>query len=1073
MESLLHVRTFGPLAIDVPNRNAPISRHAAGLLAYLATILDKPVTRDRIAALLWDKGDAKKARHSLSQLIYSLKSHLPHGCLAVDSRCVRLTSGCVTSDYHTFTTAIQQGKHAAALVVYNGSFLENLAFITEEYDDWRIACSAAAEADAVSACVALITDALECEDHHAAGDMAKLGLSISPTNEYFARIRIEALASSGDVNAALRELEAAKSRLLITTGSIPDSLTGPLASRIARLPVIEDQRVTAGISTRLVGRQREIRDLRTHWELAKTSFRLAVIGGEPGIGKSRLMQHTVRWAVLEGARSFMYSSSEVESKLPGSTIVGLLRDGFRKNDVELLEARWQNALGSLAPEVLSTGRPTEESPRVMWEAVARYFSIASAKTPVVIAIDDFQWIDDESREMLAYLRKRLPEYAIFLIVAGRGHVKPPGYEDDEGQTPTFYLNELSPADTYLLFDEFETTHGIHIDESARRLLVGGIGGRPFFLMEALRHLREVGGDGSAATMVADLMSPSIEAYLGRRFTGLGTKAHAVCAVATILNREVPLHVVSRVTGMSVMDVAEGASELVKHGILAEAHTIRFAHSLMREVGLATLPRSQRRVWHLKIAAALENLDGTRISEIAFHLEEGGDRDGAFTCADRAASETLRAGAYADAEQQYCRMLRCAHGERVLYAQAAYLKFLARFNRFSDVQQFLLSLETYFQQNEDHEGMVVCAIARYWIAEKDGDLVWEESIARAKDIVRMAELYTPQKITAVLWQVADAMRRSGEFALLGNFARILHERSAASDSDPGMAAEMLAIAALLAGSADGHKQASGLADQAVKVAELLEDQTVLTRALYSRGTARFWSGDLHGARSDYDQVLSSVDTFVPDDLVVRVKSNYAVVLMEQGEYQLAEEFAQATLREAGMVRRSYAFGNLALIHLRQGDYTASRKYIMALLAANETAPQGWIRMHAEALLGLIDLAVGDIDAAKARGSIISSHEQSTDGVIDSSHIYSLRAKLAVLEGNVSDAVRSLAEGIAAIEHKEVIAAARLEIELAAALLASGQAAQARSICSRVALRGREGAAWALVSAAEELLGQMEA
>jgi DNA-binding SARP family transcriptional activator/tetratricopeptide (TPR) repeat protein len=1070
MASLL-IRTFGPLSIELTNGGAAISRHASGLLAYLGTRLDKPVPRDLAASLLWETSNSKKGRHSLSQLIYNLKSQLPVGCLIVDSHHVMLKSQQVRSDYSTFAAAVRSGDHLRVLDTYVGSFLEKMPFLTDAYDDWRIDCAAAAEADAISACVALITGALDQDDNGLAGDIAKRGLSIDPSNEYFARIRIEALASSGDVSAALRELESAKSRLLITTGAIPESLTGTLASRIACLPVLTDQRVSVGISTRLVGRTREVRDLRAQWELAKSSFRVAIIRGEPGIGKSRLMQHTIRWAVLDGARSYMYSSSEVESRLPCSTIVGLIRDGFRPTDGSLLEHRWQQALGALAPEVLPSSSPASESPRILWEAIARYFALVSARSPVVISVDDFHWTDDESKEILVYIQKRLPDSAIFLLTAGRGAVRPPAYEDDEAQTRVLDLEELSPTDTYELLDEFEKTYRVHIDESTRRLLIGGVGGRPFFLVEALRHLRDCGDSLSASTVVGDLMSPSIEAYLGRRFADLSANAQAIAAIAAVLNRDIPLHLVARVAGVSVINAAEGVDELVRSGIMAEATTIRFAHALMREVGLAALPQSQRRLWHLRIATALIDLDAARTSEIAYHLEEGGDYEAAFSFADEAASEALRVRAYSDAEEQYGRMLRCGHGVQVTYAQGAYLKFLSRFDRFNDVQHSLPSLEAYFRKREDYEGMVVCAIARYWVAEKQGHLDWQESIARAKDIVEMAERYTPQKITSVLWQVADAIRRSGEFAVLGRFAHLLEERSREPELDPNTAAEMLAIAALLAGSSEGHILAMELAEQAVSIAEAVDDPTVVIRTLYARGTARFWSGNVQGARSDYDRVLSKVDTFAPDDLVGRVKSNYSVVLMEQGEYQLAEEFAQATLREAGMVRRSYAFGNLALIHLRRGDYTAARKYVLALLAANEASPQAWIRMHAEALLGLADLAIGDIEAARLRANVVAGHHQSTDGIVDSSHIYMLRSRIAVLDGDWSTGVHVLTEGIEAIAHKEVIAGARLEIELASALFASGDGEHAREICGRVARWGREGAAWSVVAAAEALLEEI--
>jgi DNA-binding SARP family transcriptional activator len=1067
-QPLLVIRTFGPLCIDISGQPATVPRHAAALLAYLGTRLDKQVSREQLASVLWEVQTLKQARHSLSQLLYMLKPILPEGLLWADVRHVLLNSEHVDSDYARFRSSVTEGRHAAALEAYGGPFLEGLAFLTDEYDDWRLATAAAAEADAIACCVALITEALEQEDHFRAAELARRGLLIAPSSEYFSRIRIEALASSGDVSAALRELEAAKKRSLVGTGSIPASLTDILAIRIARLPSIADQRISAGLSTRLVGRKTEIAHIRAQWDLSKEGCRVAVLRGEPGIGKSRLLQHTVRWAVLDGARSFMYSCSEVESRLPGGAVAGLLRDGFREEDLKHLEPRWRNALGSVAPEVVAEHDVSDDPPRIRWEAIARYFAAACVKTPLVIAVDDYQWIDDESREILIYLRKRLPESPMFIVVAGRGAITPPTYEDDLAHAVLIDLRELSREDAYLLFDDFEARHQIPIDGPTRQLLATTIGGRPFFLVEALRHIRECGANVTPATMVGDLLSPNIEEFLRRRLVGLDAAGKAIAETLAVLNRETQLHLLARVTGISVIGAAEAVDELVRRGILADGSTIQFSHAFFRETAYGAIPQSQRRLWHLRIASALKDVDGARLSEIAFHLEQGEDYEAAFGYADRAFQASLQQRAYEEAEQQCARMLRCAQPSQIQYARANHLKFLARFDRFADVRQYFPELEQYFYAQGDNEGMVICSVARYWLAQQQGDIAPEESIEEAKRVLEMAERHTPRQVTKVLWQVADAMRRSGEYALLGHFARLLEKRSLDAVHDSLTATEMLATAALVAGLADGHSSAVALAEQAVVRAVGLADDALLTRSLYARGTARIWSGDLIGGRSDYDEVLSRIDAFAPDDLISRVKSNYAVLLMEQGEYALAEEYAQAVLREAGMVRRTYAFGNLALIHLHKGDFATAKHYASALLAANESTPQAWIPVHAEAILGLIDLAVGNVHSAKERAAFVADHNQSAGGVIDSSHIYTLRARVLELGGDCAAAIVTLRAGARAIEDKEAITAARLEVELARVLAAAGEFASAKQLADRVATRCERGGAWAVVELARSVL-----
>jgi DNA-binding SARP family transcriptional activator len=1017
----LVIRTFGQIAVDGLLGNPKGLRHVHAFFAILATLQGRKVSRKHLAELLWT---GTKGRSSLSQLLYSLKTLLPTNVLSISDADVVLLET-ARADYTEFSLAVRDGSYGTAVDLYLGHFLEGAPYVTDAFDDWRAAKAAKLEGDVSRAFDALINQALELENHHEAAARVKRALLIFPLNERLARLRCELLASSGSVSKAVAEADIFRRAWTLEKGFAPKQLSEEFVGNLARTRLSRDDG-DSRINLPLIGRNEEIAHLRRLLQASSEGCRIAAISGEPGIGKSRLLQHTLRRAVLDGARVFLYSCSEVESRLPYSTLAGLIRDGYRSSDRDAINSTYSAALAFFAPE-LFPANPDYVLPnqRAIWEAVAEYFDSIARFGQIALGIDNYHWIDENSRELLIYVSKRLSERPLFLIYAGRGLRHLPTYEDAQDIAEMIELTQLSPDGVSALIDKYEENHSIAVASSVRAALLDRIGGRPFFLLEALRDIKTA---SSAVTPLSNaVFSSRLTQLIGDRLSKLPDSARSLIAAAAVLNREAPIHVLARIAEIPLMAAADHVSELVSNGILKDSTHVRFAHDLMREGALGNIRRSQRAAWHLRVAEALVGLKLGTSNEIASHYEAAGDTVGAYTYASLAAAEAMRLHAYSDAESHYVQAMRHASAAQKEIAEMQFLRFVGKSGRYTKVLPILTSVREVCVRNNDHEGILVCAVASFHALELRENVNLDEIVRHAKHVVQLAEEHSPVGITRVMWLVADHIKRSGDFVLLERFARILVAH--AEDAKPFVRADMLSVAALLSAFSIELSYAKPLAHEAVAIAEEGADNVLLGRTLYARGTVCLWDGDLGLAEVDYDRVFRITDEFAPDGLVHNLHANSAVLRLEQGRLDEAEHHARMALHATTSSRRAYSFGNLALISLRRKDYDGVRQYTSALLETNHRTPQAWIPVHASALLGLVDLVTGDFEAAQRRADLVAKAIESGRGVGDTSHLHLLCARVEYATGKQSLAIVRLRSAADDLYKRDYISAARLTLEAA--------------------------------------------
>jgi DNA-binding NarL/FixJ family response regulator len=350
------------------------------------------------------------------------------------------------------------------------------------------------------------------------------------------------------------------------------------------------------MSAPFVGRQRELAELDA---LIRRSSRervpvAAVVTGEPGSGKSRLLAEAL--TRVRGSRTIRLSGFEPLQLVPLAASVELLRFLAKTPGDGLIIDRL----------VFGSGDPQERDPLRIFEAAHR----AVAKSgPLILAIDDLQWIDDRSVGLLHYLLRSAgsARQPFAVIAVARPSPVTAAFRSALGADLEADRHALIDLGPLRLEDGRTLARAIdsQLDDAAAADLWRRAAGSPFWL-EALAKGR-ARGDPSGL----------IEEWLRH----LGGDAGTLLAALAIGARPFALEDLVGLLDWPIERVRHATHELAASGLVVEAAgTVRPAHDLIREANAATLPVAARRRLHMRLAEWIESAPGTDLSQLREALE---------------------------------------------------------------------------------------------------------------------------------------------------------------------------------------------------------------------------------------------------------------------------------------------------------------------------------------------------------------------------------------------------------------------------------------------------------------------
>jgi class 3 adenylate cyclase/predicted ATPase len=421
--------------------------------------------------------------------------------------------------------------------------------------------------------------------------------------------------------------------------------------------------------TPLVGRDEEIAMLMRRWERARLGDgQLVLIVGEPGLGKSRLIEefharlrevpHTwVEWSCSQLLQNtpFHPVTEWGRQRFGGSDVLAEQRLADLENTLTLIKLDPAENVPSLAP-LLDIPLPKERMLAIAPEELRRRqfaaltgWTIASARVqPVVLVFEDLHWADPTTLDLLRGLAERAALAPLFIVATARPEFRPPwSIRSHHG---TISLAPLDRSQVRDMVAELSARHAL--PKEVVENVAARTGGVPLFVEEVTRLLLERGGEQGGIHAIPSTLQQSLMARLDR----LGA-AREVAQIASVIGRGFSYSLLRDVAGVEEGALRAALEKLAEADIvlvqgLPPDSDYRFKHALIQDAAYENLLKSRRQALHRRVAETLrDRFADTAAAEpevLAHHFTQAGMTDAAIEWWGKAGDQALRRSAFQEA-----------------------------------------------------------------------------------------------------------------------------------------------------------------------------------------------------------------------------------------------------------------------------------------------------------------------------------------------------------------------------------------------------------------------------------------
>lgn len=666
----LRLLFLGPPQIEHNGVSVEVdTRKAIALLAYLATT-GEPQTRERLAGLLYPDYDDAHARGALRRTLSTLRHAVGDEWLVTDREWIGLRSGpelwldvaqfqahladCRTHGHpDTVVCPACLSSLEAAVARYRDDFLAGFSLRdSSEFDEWQFFQAESLRRSLAGALERLVRGFADQAAYAAALPYARRWLSLDNLHEPVHRWLMQLYAWSGEHAAALRQYRECV-RILDSELGVP-----PLPETTALYTAVLEHRTMPtptsppsvappppAVTFPLTGRHQEWAVLETAYAASRQHGQFLVLAGEPGIGKTRLLEELLAYAQSQGAATLTLRAYEGETALAYGPWLAALRVRLAQPAAQHLAGVPEYALSETArllPELATRVPELPPAPPLdslgaqerFLEGLTRVvLALVSGPAPGLLALDDAQWADEASLDLFMYLVRRLRESPLLVVAALRRGETAAGDRverlvSESQRTGRGRLLTLSRW-TAEEITRLANATGRFLDPAATNRLYQETEGLPFFVTEYLA----AGPTGHHWEVPA-----SVRALLHARLTAVDETSRQLLTTAAVIGRSFDFDILRAVSGRSEDEAIASLERLLAQGLISEVrseHDRRgtlydFYHDQLRRLVLDETSLVRQRLLHRRVADALVDrarhpaMQDTLAGQIAMHYQLGGE-----------------------------------------------------------------------------------------------------------------------------------------------------------------------------------------------------------------------------------------------------------------------------------------------------------------------------------------------------------------------------------------------------------------------------------------------------------------